>query len=37
MSGFLAHADLSTNRIEQARRRAAARGYIDLTSSNPTH
>lgn len=37
MSGFLAGADLSVNRIELARRRAAQRGYIDLTSSNPTH
>jgi aspartate/methionine/tyrosine aminotransferase len=38
MSGFLAAADLSANRIEQARQRASAtqRGYIDLTSSNPT-
>lgn len=36
MSGFLADADLSINRIEQARQHAAARGYIDLTSSNPT-
>src|SRR5512135_3528965 len=37
MGGFMAGADLSANRIEQARRRAAERGYIDLTSSNPTH
>src|SRR4029450_1832226 len=37
MSGFLADAGLSANRIEQARQRAAQRGYIDLTSSNPTH
>ena len=37
MSGFLADADLSANRIELARRRATRRGYIDLTSSNPTH
>jgi alanine-synthesizing transaminase len=37
MSGFLAQADLSVNRIEQARQRAVQRGYIDLTSSNPTH
>ncbi|MCL4506112.1 MAG: pyridoxal phosphate-dependent aminotransferase [Chloroflexi bacterium] len=37
MSGFLADADLSANRIELARRRAVRRGYIDLTSSNPTH
>jgi aspartate/methionine/tyrosine aminotransferase len=36
MSGFLADADLSANRIELARQRAAERGYIDLTSSNPT-
>ncbi|HEY3341007.1 MAG TPA: pyridoxal phosphate-dependent aminotransferase [Anaerolineae bacterium] len=36
MSGFLADADLSANRIELARQRAAKRGYIDLTSSNPT-
>jgi aspartate/methionine/tyrosine aminotransferase len=36
MSGFLADADLSANRIELARQRAAQRGYIDLTSSNPT-
>ncbi len=36
MSGFLAGADLSANRIELARRRTAQRGYIDLTSSNPT-
>jgi alanine-synthesizing transaminase len=35
MSGFLAGADLSANAIEQARRRAT--GYLDLTSSNPTH
>ena len=35
--GFLAGTDLSTNDIEQARQRAAQRGYIDLTSSNPTH
>ncbi len=37
MSGFLPDLDLSANRLELARRRAAARGYIDLTSSNPTH
>lgn len=38
MAGFLANEDLSPNRIELARRRAeAGRGYIDLTSSNPTH
>jgi alanine-synthesizing transaminase len=39
VSGFLADADLSANRIELARQKAAAspRGYIDLTSSNPTH
>jgi alanine-synthesizing transaminase len=36
MSGFLAGADLSVNRIEQARQRASARGFVDLTSSNPT-
>lgn len=36
MGGFLAGADLSANRIETARRHAAAKGYIDLTSSNPT-
>ncbi len=36
MTGFLAETDLSANRIELARRRAAARGYVDLTSSNPT-
>ncbi|NJM42196.1 MAG: pyridoxal phosphate-dependent aminotransferase [Anaerolineae bacterium] len=33
--GFLQNADLSLNLIEQARRASA--GYIDLTSSNPTH
>ena len=37
MSGYLADADLSANPIELARQRAALRGYIDLTSSNPTH
>jgi aspartate/methionine/tyrosine aminotransferase len=37
MSGFLPELDLSANRLEVARRQAAARGYIDLTSSNPTH
>src|SRR5215471_17786430 len=38
MSGFFADGDLSPNRIEQARQRVAAgAGYIDLTSSNPTH
>jgi aspartate/methionine/tyrosine aminotransferase len=38
MTGFLANEDLSPNRIEQARRRVeAGPGYIDLTSSNPTH
>ncbi|HWQ13065.1 MAG TPA: pyridoxal phosphate-dependent aminotransferase [Roseiflexaceae bacterium] len=38
MVGFLAGEDLSPNRIELARRQAAAgAGYIDLTSSNPTH
>lgn len=34
-AGFLADADLSANAIEQARQRSL--GYIDLTSSNPTH
>jgi alanine-synthesizing transaminase len=38
MSGFFADGDLTPNRIELARQQAAARaGYIDLTSSNPTH
>jgi aspartate/methionine/tyrosine aminotransferase len=38
MSGFFADADLTPNQIELARQRAAANaGYIDLTSSNPTH
>ncbi len=38
MSGFFADGDLTPNQIEMARRRAAAGvGYIDLTSSNPTH
>ncbi len=37
MPGFLADAELSINAIERARLRAARRGYIDLTSSNPTH
>lgn len=38
MSGFFADGDLSPNRIEIARQQAAAgAGYIDLTSSNPTH
>lgn len=38
MVGFLAGEDLTPNRIELARQRAAAgAGYIDLTSSNPTH
>lgn len=38
MSGFFADGDLTPNRIELARQRAAANaGYIDLTSSNPTH
>ena len=37
MSGFLADADLSANRIEVARRKVFERGYVDLTSSNPTH
>ncbi|MEM8533582.1 MAG: pyridoxal phosphate-dependent aminotransferase [Chloroflexota bacterium] len=36
MVGFFAHHDLRPNRIELARQRAAKRGYIDLTSSNPT-
>ncbi|BCX02784.1 MAG: aminotransferase class I/II [Candidatus Roseilinea sp.] len=34
-AGFLAGADLSANAIERARR--ASPGYLDLTSSNPTH
>lgn len=34
-AGFLAGADLSVNAIERARR--ASSGYLDLTSSNPTH
>lgn len=37
MAGFFAGGDLSPNRIEIARQAAAQRGYIDLTSSNPTH
>ena len=38
MSGFFAEGDLTPNRIELARQRiAAGPGYIDLTSSNPTH
>jgi len=38
MTGFLAGEDLVPNAIEQARqRKAATGGYIDLTSSNPTH
>lgn len=38
MTGFMAEDDLTPNRIELARRRiAAGAGYIDLTSSNPTH
>lgn len=38
MVGFLAGDDLTPNRIELARQRAASGpGYIDLTSSNPTH
>ena len=38
MSGFFADGDLTPNRIEVARQRVAAgTGYIDLTSSNPTH
>lgn len=37
MPGRFADLDLTPNRIELARRRAAARGgYIDLSSSNPT-
>lgn len=36
MVGFFAHHDLRPNRIELARQRATQRGYIDLTSSNPT-
>ncbi len=35
MPGFLSDADLTPNRIEQARQRKG--DYIDLTSSNPTH
>jgi alanine-synthesizing transaminase len=38
MSGFFAEGDLTPNQIEVARQRiAAGPGYIDLTSSNPTH
>ena len=38
MTGFFAEDDLSPNRIELARLEATAgAGYIDLTSSNPTH
>lgn len=38
MPGCFETLDLAPNRLEQARRRAAAAGgYIDLTSSNPTH
>jgi aspartate/methionine/tyrosine aminotransferase len=38
MSGFFADGDLTPNRIELARQHAAVGGgYIDLTSSNPTH
>lgn len=38
MSGFMSDGDLSPNRIELARqRRQQTGGYIDLTSSNPTH
>lgn len=38
MAGFLFGEDLTPNAIETARQRvAAAGGYIDLTSSNPTH
>lgn len=36
MTGFFADGDLSPNRIELARQQAALRGYVDLTSSNPT-
>jgi alanine-synthesizing transaminase len=37
-TGFFADGDLTPNRIELARQQAAAgAGYIDLTSSNPTH
>ncbi|KAB8143268.1 pyridoxal phosphate-dependent aminotransferase [Chloroflexia bacterium SDU3-3] len=37
MTGFFADGDLSLNRIELARQAAESQGYIDLTSSNPTH
>lgn len=38
MTGFLARDDLTPNPIELARQRRLVRGgYIDLTSSNPTH
>jgi alanine-synthesizing transaminase len=38
MSGFFVDGDLSPNQIELARQRVAdGAGYIDLTSSNPTH
>jgi alanine-synthesizing transaminase len=38
MSGFFVDGDLTPNRIELARQQVAANaGYIDLTSSNPTH
>jgi aspartate/methionine/tyrosine aminotransferase len=38
MPGCFENLDLSVNQIELARQRAAAGGgYIDLTSSNPTH
>jgi aspartate/methionine/tyrosine aminotransferase len=38
MSGFFVDGDLTPNRIELARQGAAAgAGYVDLTSSNPTH
>lgn len=38
MSGFFADGDLTPNLIELTRQRiAAGPGYIDLTSSNPTH
>src|SRR5688572_13335341 len=38
MSGFFVDGDLTPNGIELARQGAAAgAGYVDLTSSNPTH
>lgn len=38
MTGFFAEADLTPNRIEVARQAVARKnGYVDLTSSNPTH